>query len=90
MFRHIEQPNLSRKKLHRNNQGSNLLGSIFNYRYKANLEEKDNLIILKDDFSLRTDPSIFTPVVPVLLDISNKTGFSCVEIDNSNYFEKAK
>ena len=35
---------------------------------QANLEEKLNPNILKDDFSSRTDPSTFTLVAPRLLD----------------------
>ena len=38
-----------------------------------NLEEMINPNILKDDFSSRTDPSIFTLIKPLLLDWSNKT-----------------
>ena len=30
----------------------------------ANLEEKDSLIIFKDDFSSRTEPSIFRSLAP--------------------------
>ena len=41
---------------------------------QSNFEEKDNPSILKDDFSSRTDPSIFTSVAPELLDRSNETG----------------
>ena len=71
------QSNFTRKKLHRTNQGSNFLGCIFNNRDNAQpqskLEEKVNLSILKDEFSSRTDPSIFTSIAPVLLDRSNKT-----------------
>ena len=40
---------------------------------QSNLEETVNPSILKDDFSSRTDPSIFTSIKPVLLDYSNKT-----------------
>ena len=36
------------------------------------LEEKNNPSILKDDFSSRTDSSIFTSIVPALLDWSNE------------------
>ena len=39
----------------------------------SNLEEKDKPSILKDDFSSRTDPSIFTSIAPMLLDGSNET-----------------
>ena len=40
---------------------------------QSNLEEKVNPTILKDHFSSRTDPSIFTFAAPVFLDRSNKT-----------------
>ena len=40
---------------------------------QSNLDEKDNPSILKDDFYSRTDPSIFTSIIPVLLDRSNET-----------------
>ena len=40
---------------------------------QSNLEEKVNPGILKDDFSSRTDPSIFTSMEPLLLDQSNET-----------------
>ena len=40
---------------------------------QPNLEEKVNPSILQDEFSLRTDPCIFTSIEPVLLDQSNKT-----------------
>ena len=65
--------NLRRKKLHRTNQGSNSLGGGFsnrdNIRVPTNLEEKVNPSI----FFSRTDPSIFTVIVPVLLNQSNET-----------------
>ena len=35
---------------------------------QSNLEEKVNPSILKDDFSSRTDPFIFTSIEPVLFD----------------------
>ena len=38
-----------------------------------NLEEKDNPSIFKDYVSLRTDPSIFTSIAPMLSDWSIKT-----------------
>ena len=38
-----------------------------------NLEEKVNPSILKDNFSSKTDPSIFTLIAPVLLDQLNVT-----------------
>ena len=40
---------------------------------QSNLEEKVNPSIIKDDFSSRTGPSIFTSITPVLLDQSNET-----------------
>ena len=39
----------------------------------SNLEEKVNPSLIKDDFSLRKDPLIFTSIVSVLLNRSNKT-----------------
>ena len=39
----------------------------------SNLEDKENLSILKNVFSSRVDPYIFTSIVPELLDWSNKT-----------------
>ena len=51
---------------------------------QSNLEKIDNPDILKDNFSSRTDPSIFTLIAPVLLDGWNETGwlFSSIEINN--------
>ena len=43
------------------------------YEPQSNLEEKVYPNNLKDDFSLRTGPSIFTSIAPVFLDWSNKT-----------------
>ena len=37
------------------------------------LEDKDNLSLLKDDFSSKTDPSITMSLARVLLDQSNET-----------------
>ena len=42
-------------------------------KLQSNLEEKVNPSILKDDFSSRTDPSIFTLIAPVSLERSNET-----------------
>ena len=65
------QSKLRRKKLHRTNQDSDFLGDSFskgdNVTGPSNLEEKDNLSILKDDFSSRTNPSIFPSRAPELL-----------------------
>ena len=61
-----------KKIFHRTNQHSNVLGGTFsnkdNVRTQFILEEKVNPSILKEDFSLRTDPFIFTSIAPVLLD----------------------
>ena len=40
---------------------------------QSNSEEKVNPRILKDDFSSRTDPPIFTLTEPLLLDWSKET-----------------
>ena len=40
---------------------------------QSNLENKVNPSILKDDFSSRTNPSIFTLIEPLLLDRPNET-----------------
>ena len=40
---------------------------------QSNLEEKVNPRILKDDFSSRADPSMFTSIDPLLLDWSNES-----------------
>ena len=69
-----------RKKLRRMNQGSNFLGGIFsnrdNIRAPIKFQEKVNPSILKNDFSSRTDPSIFTSVAPMLFDWLHKTKFT--------------
>ena len=75
IYRDTEQP--QEKELHRTNQGSNFLGGRFsnkdNEEPQSNSEEKGNPSILKNDFSSRTDPSIFTSKAPVLSDRSDKT-----------------
>ena len=43
------------------------------YKPKSKLEEKDNPSIIKDAFSSRLDPFIFTSTAPELLNCSNKT-----------------
>ena len=40
---------------------------------QSKLEENVNPSILKDDFSSRREPPIFTSIAPVLLDWSNET-----------------
>ena len=71
------QSNLRRKKLHRMNQGSNFLGGSFsnrdNVRAPMQFRRESQPQHLKDAFSLRADPSIFTSTAPVFLDQSNET-----------------
>ena len=71
------QRNLRRKKLHRSNQGSNFLGGSFsnkdNVRAQIQFRRESQPFILKDYFSTRIGPSIFTSIAPVLLDWSNET-----------------
>ena len=52
---------------------------------QSNLEEKVNPGILKDGFSLRTDPLIFTSIAPTSIirpAKRNQLSFSCTEINN--------
>ena len=77
------QSNLRRKKLHRTNQNSNFLGAI---EPQSNFEEKVNPSILKDDFSSRTDPFIFTSIPPVLLDRSNETSWVLSALKSTSHF----
>ena len=66
--------NLRRKKLHRTKQGYNFLRGSFSNRDNVRvLIQFRREILPKDDFSSRTDSSIFTSIVPVLLDQSNET-----------------
>ena len=46
----------------------------------SNLEEKDNLNILKEYFSSRADPSIFIEMAPALLDHSNNISWVFKEL----------
>ena len=86
------QSNLRRKKLHRTNQGFNFLGHTFSNREylifhpQSNLEAKVNSSILKDDFSLRTDPFIFTSIASVFLDQSHKTSYVLPALKTTSYF----
>ena len=72
--------NLRRNKFHKTNKAPIFLEVVLATEImketQSNLEEKNNLSILKDGFSPRTDPSIFTLTAPVLLDRSNKTKFN--------------
>ena len=71
------QSNLWRNKLHRTNQSYIFLEAALAIQvieeHQSNLDEKDHLSILKDDFSATTDPTIFLLIAPVLLDQLNKT-----------------
>ena len=61
------QSNLRRKKLHKTNLGSFLIGVLaieIMQKSQSNLEETVNPSILKDDFSARRHPSIFTSIAP--------------------------
>ena len=86
------QSNLRRKKLHRTNQGSNVLGGSLSNRDNVRVpiqfrrEEKVNPSILKDDFSSRTNPSIFTSIAPVLLDRSNETSWVFPALKSTSHF----
>ena len=71
------QSNLRRKKLHKTNQGSNFLKALLATEImkqpQSSLEEKVNPSIVKDNFSSRTAPYIFTSIASVLLDQSDET-----------------
>ena len=69
------QSNLKRKN-HRTNQSSNILGGSFSNRDNVtapNLEDKDNPSLLKDSFFSKADPSTTMSLARVLLDRSNET-----------------
>ena len=53
---------------------------------QSNLEEKVNPSILKDDFSSRTGPSIFTTITLVLLDWSNETSRVFPALKSASHF----
>ena len=71
------QGNLRRKKIPRTNQRFNFLGGSFknrdNVRAPIKFRRESQPSILKHDFLSRTEPSIFTSIVHVLLDQSNET-----------------
>ena len=62
--------------------GSNFLGGSFSNR--------DNVLKvkrwLKNDFSSRTDPSVFTSIAPVLLDRSNGTSWVFPVLKSKSHF----
>ena len=53
---------------------------------QSNLEEKVNPSNLKDYFSSRTEPSIFTSIEPVLLDQSNKNSWVFPALKSVRHF----
>ena len=66
--------NLRGKKLHKTNWVSNFLGGSFNNRDNVRrapiqFRRESGLSNLKDDFSLRTDPSILASIAWKLLDL---------------------
>ena len=68
------QSKLTRKKLHRMSQDNFLretLSNRDNVRSPIKFTKVSQPSILKDDFFLRTDPSVFTSVTLVLLNWSN-------------------
>ena len=69
--------NLRRKKLLKRNQGSNFLEGNFsnsnNVRALIQPRKEVNTSIIKDDFSSKTDPSIFASLEPLLSHQSSKT-----------------
>ena len=56
------------------------------YELQSTLEEKVNPSHLKNDFSSRTDASIFTSIAPVSLDWSNKTSSVFPVLKSTRYF----
>ena len=84
------QSNLRRKKLHRTNQTSNFLGGSFNnrdyVRAPIQFRTESQPQHLKSWFSLRTDPSIFTSIAPVLLDWSNESSWVFVALKSISHF----
>ena len=53
---------------------------------QSNLEEKASPSILKDDYSSRLDPSIFTSVAPALLDQSNETSWVFPAMNSTSHY----
>ena len=82
--------NLRRKKLHRTNQSSNFLGGSLsnrdNVRVPIQFRRESQPYILKDDFSSRTNPSIFTSIEPLLLDQSNETSWVFPALKSTSHF----
>ena len=80
------QSYLRRKKLHRMNRGSSFLGGSFNNQDNVRTPIQFNPNILKDDFSSRTDPPIFTSILPLLIDCSNKTTWVIPPLKSTSRF----
>ena len=84
------QSNLKRKKLHRINQRSNFLGGSLskrgNVRAPIQFRRESQSYILKDDFSSRTNPSIFTSIAPVFLDQSNENSWDFPALISTSHF----
>ena len=66
-----------KSNLRRENQDYYFIGAVsviqIMQQSQSKLEEAVNPSILKDEFSSRKDPFIFTSIAPVLLDRSNET-----------------
>ena len=60
--------------------------AIENVRAQSDLQEKDKFSILKDDFFSRADPSIFISMAPVILDLSNETGWLFLALKPTSHF----
>ena len=77
-------------ELHRMNQGPNFLRSSFSNRDNVwapnQFRRESKPSILKDDFSSRTDSSIFTSITPALLERSNKTSWFFPELKSTSNF----
>ena len=81
------QSNLRGKKFHRMNQGSNFLGGSFSNRDNVRaLIQYRREIQPQNDFSSRTEPSIFTSIAPVLLDWSKSTSSVFPGLNTTSYF----
>ena len=84
--------NLRRKKLHRTSQGSNLLTQFNsnsnrdNGRIPIQFRIESQPSILKDDFFLITDSSIFTSIASALLDWSNKPSWVFQALKSTSHF----
>ena len=83
------QSNPRRKKVHRTNQGTILLELLLGIEIieepQSNLEEKIYPSILKDGFSSKADPPIFTSTAPVLLERPNKTSSEFQALKSKRY-----